>query len=279
MIGTPETTGELTRARRLLAEAGSTVVLTGAGISADSGVPTFRGADGLWKQYRAEDLATPQAFARDPRLVWEWYGWRRQLVSRCRPNAAHFALARWAAAKPDVVLVTQNVDGLHALAAAEVATGSGVGSAPAAGSQPGGEPEGRRGTRILELHGALFRVRCTSCHDTYEHRERIVTESVATLPQCRSCGSLLRPDIVWFGEALPRDVILEAFAAAQRADVCLVVGTSAVVHPASSLPAATADAGGQIVEVNPEETPLTFRSAASLRGGAAEMVPQLVHGL
>jgi len=261
--------GELTRARRLLAEAGSVVVLTGAGISADSGVPTFRGPDGLWKQYRAEDLATPEAFARDPRLVWEWYGWRRELVVQCRPNAAHYALARWMAGRPRTAcLVTQNVDGLHTLAAMEVA-------AEAPGCQPGGKPD----SRILELHGALFRVRCTSCRDRYQHRDPIAAEDVATLPVCRSCGSLLRPDIVWFGEPLERDVIMEAFQAAQRADICLVVGTSAVVHPAASLPTATATAGGQIVEVNPEETPLTSRAAASIRAGAANMVPRLVEGL
>lgn len=253
-------------ARGRLDAAGSVVVLTGAGISADSGVPTFRGPDGLWKDYRPEELATPAAFARDPRLVWEWYGWRRSKIAPCEPNPAHLALARWAGRREGVRIVTQNVDGLHTRAAKAVG---------AAGPTGADDAAGRAGTP-LELHGCLFRVRCTGCRFRGEHREEIDAGSREALPRCPECGALLRPDVVWFGEALPEAVVSEAFALAGEADVCLVVGTSAVVHPAAGIPAATAAAGGEIVEVNPEVTPLTSRAAVSLRARAAEAVPRLV---
>ena len=247
------------RARQLVQSARRIIVLTGAGVSAESGVPTFRGADGLWRNFRPEDLATPQAFARDRRLVWEWYGWRRERVTRCRPNAAHEALARLALGRGGVRIVTQNVDGLHANAASAVSGGSDPGPA-----------------LPLELHGSIFRVRCTACSDRYPHREPIDSQSEETLPRCRRCRAVVRPDVVWFGEPLDAGVLQEAFDAAAQADVCLVVGTSAVVQPAASIATVTRSHGGEIIEVNPEPTPITPPATVSLRARAAEAVPAIV---
>jgi NAD-dependent deacetylase len=244
-------------ARARLADARSVLVLTGAGVSAESGVPTFRGAEGLWRSHRAEELATPEAFARDPRLVWEWYGWRRDLVGRCLPNAGHHALARWALERDGVALVTQNVDGLHEAAARE------------ASPDPGA-------ALPLELHGSLFRVRCVRCPHRAADRGPIDAATEASLPRCPACGALLRPDIVWFGEPLDPAVLERAFALAEEADVCLVAGTSGVVHPAASLPVVTRRAGGRVIEVNPDPTPLTQVAELALRGGSATLLPALV---
>jgi NAD-dependent deacetylase len=258
-------------AKGLLSKADSVVIPTGAGISADSGLATFRGADGLWRNYRAQELATPGAFAEDPRLVWEWYGMRREAAAACEPNDAHLALARLAAQRDGVTIVTQNVDGLHTRAAERVAVERAAGEGP-----PTANIDEIAAARLpLELHGCLFRVRCPHCGERYGHREPIDAGSVATLPTCRSCSSMLRPDIVWFGEPLGETIEI-AFSLAQEADLCLVVGTSAVVQPAASIATVVRQAGGSIIEVNPEPTPLTSLAAVSLRGGAAEVVPTLV---
>jgi len=249
------------RARDLLARARRVVVLTGAGVSAESGVPTFRGSQGLWRSHRPEDLATPEAFARDPLLVWEWYAWRRSFIARCEPNPAHTALARYLADHPTATLVTQNVDGLHQRAARAV-RGADTGDAD----------------RVLEVHGAIHRDRCSSCGLRAVGAEAIDTSTPQTLPRCASCGGALRPDVVWFGEALDEAVIGAAFRAAREAEVCLVVGTSGVVYPAASVPEITRASGGSVVEVNPEETPLTRYAAVSLRGPAGSLVPHLLHG-
>ena len=257
-------TASVPEARELLAGARSVLVLTGAGVSAESGVPTFRDPDGLWRTHRPEELATPEAFARDPRLVWEWYGWRRERVGRCRPNAGHHALAGWALERgvtggPGVTLVTQNVDGLHEAAAREAA---GVGDpAPAL---------------PVELHGSLFRIRCTRCAHRASDRSPVDAASEASLPRCPACGALLRPNVVWFGEALDPGVLERAFAAADRAEVCMVVGTSALVHPAASLPLATLRAGGSVIEVNPDPTPITGLARYTLRRGSAMLLPELL---
>jgi NAD-dependent deacetylase len=240
-------------ARAMLANAEHVVVLTGAGVSAESGVPTFRGSGGLWKTFRAEELATPEAFARDPRLVWEWYGWRRELVTRCLPNAAHVALAAAARLHPDLRIVTQNVDGLHVAAA-------------------GAEPP----APVLELHGSLFRTRCTRCGARRLDRGGIDASSADTLPRCGACGALERPDIVWFGEALDSGVLGESMRLASAADVCLVVGTSALVHPAAGLAELTRRHGGRVVEVNLDDTPLSALAAITLRGPAAVIVPDVL---
>jgi NAD-dependent deacetylase len=243
----------LETAKALIEHAERIVVLTGAGISAESGVPTFRGEGGLWKSYRAEDLATPEAFARDPRLLWEWYGWRRDVVMRCAPNAAHFALAR-AAAERDMTIATQNVDGLHAAAST---------------------PE----RALVELHGSLFRIRCTACAWCAVDRSVVDATSHETLPQCRACGALARPDIVWFGESLEPAHIDRTFSEAAAADVCVVIGTSGIVQPSASLASITRHAGGAVIEVNPVETPITPIATVSIRGTAVDAVPRLVEGL
>jgi NAD-dependent deacetylase len=246
-------------ARALLESAERIVVLTGAGVSAESGVPTFRGPGGLWKSRRPEDLATPQAFARDPRLVWEWYAWRRTIVAECLPNAGHLALARLALARGGTLLVTQNVDGLHHRAAMTAAGGRDP--TPA---------------YPLELHGAIHRDRCSACARRTPGLPSVDTTSEDRLPRCERCGGSLRPDVVWFGEALDPEVLSAAFDAAARAQVCLVVGTSAVVHPAASVPEHTLARGGKVIEINPEATPLSPRATVSIRGRAAEVLPELL---
>lgn len=222
-------------------------------------MPTFRGEEGLWKDHRPEELATPSAFRRDPRLVWEWYAWRRETAAGCEPNAAHLALARWSLRRADTWIATQNVDGLHTEALRQVSA-----SAPR--------------DRLLELHGCLFRVRCTGCGRRGEHREPVDAGSPETLPRCAGCGDLLRPDVVWFGESLDAEVLGTARDAAVSADVCLVVGTSAVVQPAASLASVAARSGAALVEVNPEATPLSGRADVTIRSGAAAAVPRLLDG-
>lgn len=247
--------------RQLLLDARRVVVLTGAGISAESGVPTFRGEQGLWRNFRPEELATPEAFARDPRTVWEWYHWRRHLVAQCVPNAAHHALVEFALDRPGVRLVTQNVDGLHARAAYDVA---------ALRDPTPALP--------LELHGNLFRDRCTSCDEHGDHDLELGdegSEDTADLPSCSACGSLLRPDVVWFGEMLDPAVLGEAQRLAAEAEVCLVIGTSAVVHPAAGLANETKRRGGRVIEVNPEETPLSAIADCCVRSSATEAIPEI----
>jgi len=253
----------LEEARALLAAAERICVLTGAGVSAESGVPTFRGEEGLWKSYRAEELATPRAFRRDPRTVWEWYDWRRGRIRDCAPNPGHLALARLALGPKTVRIVTQNVDGLHEVAAREAA-GDGGDPSPAL---------------PLEVHGSIFRVRCTACTYRIPHRDPIQTKDEAILPKCPVCMALLRPDVVWFGETLDPGVLSEAFQVAGATTLCLVAGTSALVQPAASLPLATLEGGGSVVEINPTETPLTTLAEVSLRGASGEILPLLVEGL
>lgn len=265
----------LREARDLLADARAIVVVTGAGISAESGVPTFRGPGGLWKSHRPEDLATPEAFRRDPRLVWEWYAWRRGVVAGCRPNPGHRAVASLAlGGARDLTLVTQNVDGLHEVAAREEAVA--WDEAAAVRGAACAEPVDLIPALPIELHGSLFRDRCSGCGRRTPATATVDTSSEASLPRCGACGALLRPDVVWFGEMLDADLLGRAFDAAGRAQVCLVVGTSALVHPAASVPLATLAAGGVLVEVNPDATPLTPRARLSLRGGAATLLPALL---
>jgi NAD-dependent deacetylase len=223
-------------------------VLTGAGVSAASGVPTFRGSGGLWREFRAEDLATPEAFRRDPRLVWEWYDWRRQTVAACRPNAAHRVLAAWSRRIPDFTLITQNVDGLH---------------------------EDAGTANVVRLHGSIWRVRCarSRCEAGAARDDRRVP--LPELPPRCACGDFLRPDIVWFGEALEPGSIDRAQAAAADCDVFLTVGTSAVVHPAAGLVYEARAHGAYTVEVNPEATPASSRVDLTLRGPAEDVLAVL----
>lgn len=242
-------------AASILSAAASVVVLTGAGISAESGVPVFRGAGGLWRSYRPEDLATPQAFARDARLVWEWYRWRRDLIAAARPNPGHYAIVRLEQRSARFVLATQNVDGLHRQA----------------GSR-----------HVLELHGNIWQTVCARhCgfgidESPWQASPEAAPPPVTTdgVPRCR-CGALMRPGVVWFGESLDADVVSAAVAAAEQADVMLVIGTSSLVHPSASLPALTLQAGGAVIEINPDETPLSASATYVLRGPAGSICPDL----
>jgi NAD-dependent deacetylase len=247
---------DLARARALLDGARRVVIFTGAGVSAESGVPTFRGPGGLWRNFRPEELATPQAFARDPRLVWEWYAWRRALVRGCSPNAAHRAIARFAARRPGVTVVTQNVDGLHERAARDAVAAGGPPAAP-----------------VLALHGSLFATRCARCDYHAPGDVAVDASSEAALPRCPRCGGMLRPGVVWFGEALDAAVLGAAFAAAAECGACLVVGTSAVVYPAAGVAMAAAEGGAAVIEVNAEETAVSGVAAVVVRGAAGEVVP------
>ncbi|MFZ1828808.1 MAG: NAD-dependent deacylase [Candidatus Competibacteraceae bacterium] len=222
------------------------VVLTGAGISAESGVPTFREAQtGLWARYNPEELATPEAFRRNPRLVWEWYAWRQARVRQAEPNAGHHALVDMERHVAELTLITQNVDGLHRRAGSH---------------------------QVLELHGNLFRTKCFN-------EDRLVEGWPASddiPPRCPHCGGLLRPDVVWFGERLPADALRAAEQAAARAEVFFSVGTSSLVYPAAALPFIALQAGATVVEINPQPTPLSPQVTFSLNGAAGIILPALV---
>ena len=231
--------------RTRLATARGVTVLTGAGISADSGVPTFRGADGLWRNFRAEDLATPEAFARDPCVVWEWYNWRRELIATKSPNPAHYALVDLEKRFERFWLITQNVDGLHG----------------AAGSQ-----------KLSEIHGNIWKVRCTRCGRVDENREL----PIAIPPSCAACGGLLRPHIVWFGEALATEDLNRSYEALGRCEVLLIIGTSGIVYPAASFAPVAKAAGAFVVEINLDATPNTQVVDVSLQGRTKDVVPELL---
>lgn len=221
-------------------------VLTGAGISAESGVPTFREAQtGLWARYEPTQLATPEAFRRNPALVWEWYQWRRQLISQVKPNPGHFALARMAGFVPDFTLITQNVDGLQQEAGSE---------------------------KVVELHGNIWRTLCL------EENALVAPQTIDDCipPHCPSCGGLLRPDVVWFGETLPGDALATALAAAQRCDFFFSIGTSAVVYPAAALAYEARNYGATVIEINMTATPLSDHADFVLRGPAGKILPALV---
>ncbi len=221
-------------------------VLTGAGVSAESGIPTFRDAQvGLWARYRPEDLATPEAFERNPKLVWDWYAWRREIVRGAQPNPGHYALADMQQRVPQFSLITQNVDGYHQLAGS---------------------------TAVIELHGNIMRARCS--------REEVVIDQWAapagTPPRCPHCSAPLRPDVVWFGEMLPPAALEAAAQAANTCDVFFSVGTSSLVEPAASLARVALQRGAAVVEINPAITPLTARATFVLHGASGEILPALV---
>jgi NAD-dependent protein deacetylase/lipoamidase len=234
-----EIRGRLRSARRVVA-------FSGAGVSKESGLDTFRGPGGLWERMRPEELATPGAFAADPGRVWRWYGWRYQTASAAAPNAAHLALAQWEELFPDFILVTQNVDGLHA----------------------------RAGSRsLLEMHGTLLQARCDECGRRRAMGEA-VAESPAEPPVCR-CGGRFRPAVVWFGENLDPDVLRRAYRAAADCDLFLSVGTSSTVYPAAGLIEQAAVGDACVIEINPEPTPFSRLVHLQIAGPAGEAVPAL----
>jgi len=222
------------------------VALTGAGVSAESGIPTFRGKDGLWNKYRPEELANPEAFARNPERVWEWYAWRMEKVFSAEPNRAHIAFAELEKLGILKTLITQNVDDLH---------------------ERGGSKN------VLHLHGSLRIVRCTKCGTEWKIKK---PPKIPPLPECSKCSSLLRPGVVWFGEMLPPDVLERAFHEAEMVDAIIVAGTSAVVQPAASIPLVVKRNGGIIIEINPSETPLTDFADFSLRGKAGGVMEEIM---
>ncbi len=229
-----------------LRQAEHVVVLTGAGTSAESGVPTFRDAQtGLWAQYDPQELATPEAFARNPRLVWDWYDYRRQLIRRCDPNPAHLALAALESYVPRLTLITQNIDELH----------------QRAGSH---DP--------IELHGSIHRCRCADA----DHLTREWEDGPEAPPRCAECGSALRPDVVWFGEALPFDALARAVAAAKDADLFFSIGTSSVVYPAAALPLEAVEHGATTVEINPQQTAVSIMMDYVVEGPAGVVLPRLL---
>jgi NAD-dependent deacetylase len=232
-------------------------VLTGAGVSAASGVPTFRGSDGLWRNFRPEALATAEAFGRDPSLVWEWYAWRRFRIAACEPNDAHHVLARWSRRFPNFTLITQNVDGLHESAFA-AATGRQAGLSD-----------------VIRLHGSIWEVSCWQGCSKSPRRWRDDTVTFKEIPpHCPYCGSLIRPGVVWFGETLETNVISQAWHALD-CDVFMAIGTSAVVHPAAGFIEQARQHGAFTVEINPEATPATGAVDLALRGGAETILPQI----
>jgi len=243
---------QIKAARQELASASHLVVFTGAGISAESGVPTYRGAGGLWKNFCARDLATVAAFRKDPALVWGWYRSRRKALLNCQPNAAHRAIAD-SAKERQLTLITQNIDGLHSLAGYD-------------------DP--------WELHGNIWREFCVECHRAVDRHDDyhngIVEAEDAPLPQCPGCGGLPRPAIVWFGEQLDVHLLEQAFDVAKHCDAMIVIGTSGQVQPAAMLPILARQSGAMVVEINLEPTPLTEYANYSLYAPAGELLPRLL---
>lgn len=221
------------------------VVLTGAGVSAESGIPTFRGEEGLWRQYRAEELATPAAFAAEPQLVWEWYDWRRGIIGKAVPNGAHTAIAQMEGLLPNFFLITQNVDGLHRQAGSK---------------------------KVIEIHGNIWEMRCTREGRTFEDHRTPLPE----IPPMCSCGALLRPNVVWFGEPLPQAELQAAWRILEGCDTLLVVGTSGMVEPVASFPLMVKGKGGKVVEVNLQQTRISLIADVSLFGKASYILPCLL---
>lgn len=239
---------EINTLKKILADSERVAALTGAGISAESGVPTFRGDGGIWRNYQVTDVATPQAFARDPELVWEFYNWRRNLISNITFNPGHKALVTLENQVRDFTLITQNVDGLHR----------------EAGSK-----------KLLEIHGNLWEVRCTKCGMLTLDRSR----DMGRLPTCKECGGLLRPNVVWFGETLDPDILRRAVGTARNCELMLIIGTSGIVQPAASLALEAKSAGAVVAEINIERTPHSGLMDFALTGEAGKILPMLVENL
>lgn len=235
---------KIAEAINLLSKAENVIVFTGAGISAESGIPTFRGKDGLWQKYRAEELATPFAFESDPKKVWEWYDWRRQLIKKANPNSAHIVMAEMEKYYTNFNIITQNVDGLHRRAG---------------------------NANVIELHGNIWRAKCIKEDRTFDFYDVPLREIP---PRCK-CGSLIRPDVVWFGEAMPIKEVKRAFSLVEECEVMLVVGTSALVQPAANLPFIAKTNNALIIEINIDPTPVSNIADVSLFGKAGKIVPEI----
>jgi NAD-dependent deacetylase len=232
-----------------LRSAGSVAVLTGAGVSAESGVPTFRGENGIWKKFKPEELANFEAFMRNPELVWEWYRHRKQIIAGIQPNPGHYALAELEKRYDHFSVITQNIDNLHRRAGS---------------------------TTVVELHGNIERNYCIECRKQFSNGE---IQSAPEIPRCDECHGLIRPDVVWFGELLPPDLWDAAAGVAERSEVFFSIGTSAIVHPAASLPVMAKRAGAYLVEINPEPTPITDSADEFLAGKSGEVLPHLLEEL
>jgi NAD-dependent deacetylase len=231
-----------------LLESESIVFFTGAGISAESGIPTFRGKDGIWNKLKPEELANFDAFLRNPEMVWEWYSHRKKIIHQSEPNPAHMAIAEMQNIFNEVTVVTQNIDNLHRRAGSK---------------------------KIYELHGNIERNYCINCKTFYNDE----LPFKGRIPTCTKCGGLIRPDIVWFGEYLPQDQFHDSAAASKNCDVFFVVGTSAVVYPAASLIYTARENGSYIVEVNIEETEISYLADKSFYGEAGKILPSIVEEL
>ncbi len=238
------------KAAEILGSSDSLFVLTGAGISAESGIPTFRGTDGLWKNYSATDLATPEAFEKNPELVWEWYHWRQGIILKAEPNPAHFAVAELEKKFNNFLLLTQNVDNLHRRAGSK---------------------------KVLELHGNIFRARCLSCGRIVHHQIEPGKE-IINLPKC-DCEGLLRPDIVWFGEQIPQDIWQASLEFLSAADTSIICGTSGIVWPAAAIPEMAKKNRAKIIEINLEPTPISSIVDVSILGKAGEILPLIIQTL
>lgn len=219
------------------------VFVTGAGISQESGIPTFRGKDGLWRNHDAMKLATIDAFYDNPKLVWEWYNERRTNIFQAHPNPGHEAIAELEK-YAEVVVLTQNIDGLH---------------------QKSGS------SKVLELHGSIVKIKCSVC----DYKEEILTE-ISELPPLCKCGNILRPDVVWFGESLPQDIWQNAINLASNCDLMIIAGTSLVVSPANTLPIYAKQNNATLVEINPEDTEMSEEMDVTIRNTSAEYLPKLV---
>lgn len=232
--------------RTLLSSARNVAVLTGAGISSESGVPTFRGDEGIWKKFKPEELANIDAFMQNPGLVWEWYAARKRVISGIRPNPGHYALAEMERLFPHFAIITQNIDNLH----------------------------WRAGSRtVFELHGNIERNYCMGCREPFSNEDILRQEGV---PRCPLCDGLIRPDVVWFGELLPEDAWRKSVKAAENAELFLTIGTSGVVYPAASIPTVAKAAGAYVVEVNIERTDISRIADETLLGKSGDILPQFL---
>ena len=232
-----------------LANAESVAILTGAGVSAESGVPTFRDPGGLWEQFRPEELANFDAFMRNPVLVSSWYAYRREIIRSVEPNPGHYAIAEMETLFDDFTLITQNVDNLHRRAGS---------------------------VHVVELHGNIMRNYCLDCRREYTDMPE---HDKDTAPRCTECGGLIRPDVVWFGELLPQDAVREAEQATRRADVFFSIGTSAIVYPAAGLPHTAREHGAYVVEINPSDTDFTPYAQEVIKGPSGTVMPRLVEAV